>query len=105
MSVFMIFWELMILNKYVSFIYLGFILIMIFSFAMDAQEVVFTQQVVGLTEFDYSLLISITGIGSVVGAILLSIYSNKLSLRYMISAGLSMVTVGYVIYEIGRAHV
>jgi len=95
---FTIVWEFMILNKYVSFIYLGFILIMIFSFAMDAQEVVFTQQVVGLTEFDYSLLISITGIGSVVGAILLSIYSNKLSLRYMISAGLSMVTVGYVIY-------
>ncbi|ALC85161.1 permease [Bacillus sp. FJAT-22090] len=85
-------------NKYVSFVYLGFIMIMIFSFAMDAQEIVFTQQVVGLTEFDYSLLISITGIGSVVGAFLLSIFSNKISLRYMITIGLIMMTFGYVIY-------
>ena len=37
-------------NKYVSFIYLGSIIIMIFSFAMDAQEVVFTQQVIELSE-------------------------------------------------------
>ncbi|WP_144461317.1 MFS transporter [Siminovitchia fortis] len=85
-------------NKYVSFIYLGFIMIMIFSFAMDAQEVVFTQQVIGLSEFDYSLLISITGIGSVMGAALLSLFSNKLSLRYMIVIGLNMMTVGYLIY-------
>src|SRR5690625_5491038 len=35
---------------YVSFIYLGFIMITIFSFAMDAQEVVFTQQVIGLSD-------------------------------------------------------
>jgi len=83
---------------YVSFIYLGFIMITIFSFAMDAQEVVFTQQVIGLSEMEYSLLISITGIGSVVGAILLSLFLNHLSLRYMIVIGLTMMTIGYVIY-------
>ena len=85
-------------NKYVTFIYLGFIMIMIFSFAMDAQEVVFMQQVIGLSEFEYSLVMSITGIGAVTGAILLSIFSNKLSLRYMIVIGLIMWTIGYVIY-------
>ncbi|SDI89878.1 MFS transporter [Natribacillus halophilus] len=90
--------KFMMQNKYVSFVYLGFIMIMIFTFAMDAQEVVFTQQVIGLSEFEYSLLISITGIGSVTGAILLSIFSNKLSLRYMIVIGLIMMTMGYVIY-------
>ncbi|HEY4602313.1 MAG TPA: MFS transporter [Cerasibacillus sp.] len=85
-------------NRYVFFIYLGFVMIMIFSFAMDAQEVVFTQQIIGLSEMEYSLLVSITGIGSVVGAVLLSIFSNKLSLRYMIVIGLIMMTIGYVIY-------
>jgi MFS family permease len=85
-------------NKYISGIYLGFILLMIFTFAMDAQEVVFTQQEVGLSEFDYSLLISITGIGSVTGAVLLSTFSATFSLRYMISIGLIMTTIGYVIY-------
>ncbi|RDW19954.1 MFS transporter [Oceanobacillus chungangensis] len=85
-------------NKYVTFIYLGFILVMLFSFAMDAQEVVFTQQVIGLSEMEYSLLISITGIGSVIGATLLSLFSNFFSLRYMIVIGLIMMTIGYVIY-------
>lgn len=97
-SDFTIVWGFMVKNKYVSFIYLGFISVMIFSFAMDAQEVVFIQEVIGLTEYHYSLLISIAGIGSVVGAITISIYSNKIPLRYMISLGLPMVTVGYTIY-------
>ncbi|GAB3056669.1 MFS transporter [Virgibacillus ainsalahensis] len=88
----------MLTNKYVSLIYLGFIMIMIFSFAMDAQEVVFTQQVIELSEMEYSLLISITGIGSVTGALLLSLFSNVFPLRYMIVIGLVMMTVGYVIY-------
>lgn len=85
-------------NKYVAFIYFGIIMVMIFSFAMDAQEVVFTQQVIGLSEMEYSLLISITGIGSVAGAVLLSFFSNKFSLRFMIVIGLTMMTLGYVIY-------
>jgi len=85
-------------NKYLALIYFGFILVMIFSFAMDAQEVVFTQQVVGLTEIDYSLLISITGIGSVSGGVLLSFYSSKFSLRLMIVLGVVMTSVGYVLY-------
>ncbi|GLO64629.1 MFS transporter [Oceanobacillus kimchii] len=85
-------------NRYVTGIYLGFIVVLLCTFAMDAQEVVFTQQEVGLSEVDYTLLISITGIGSVTGAILLSIISNKLSLRMMIVVGLTFVAIGYIIY-------
>lgn len=85
-------------RKYVTAIYLGFLAVMLFSFAMDVQEVVFTQQVIGLTEVEYTLLISITGIGSVSGALLLSLFSNKISIRYMIVVGLLMMTAGYVIY-------
>src|SRR5699024_11374141 len=91
-------WEFIIKNKYILFIYLGFIIIILFSFAMYAQEVVFIQWVIGLTETDYSFLISITGVGSITGDILLTIFSKSLSLRYMLSIGLFMVTVGYMIY-------
>ncbi|GGA80438.1 MFS transporter [Ornithinibacillus halotolerans] len=85
-------------NKYISFIYFAFIIVMIFTFAMDAQEVVFTQQVIGLSEIDYSLLVSITGIGSVTGALLLSLFSNSISIRFMITIGIIMTSLGYVIY-------
>ncbi|WP_025786302.1 MFS transporter [Sporosarcina sp. D27] len=90
--------DFFVANRYVSAIYLGFTIVMIFSFTMDTQEVVFTQRVIGLSEIDYSLLVSITGIGSVLSAIVLSIYSPKISLRFMISIGLIMMTIGYVIY-------
>lgn len=90
--------DFVVANRYVSVIYLGFTMIMVFSFAMDTQEVVFTQRVIGLSEIDYSLLVSITGIGSLISAILLTIFSNKFSLRYMIALGLIMMTIGYMIY-------
>lgn len=90
--------DFVIANRYVTSVYLGFTMVMLFSFAMDTQEVVFTQRVIGLSEIDYSLLVSITGIGSVCGAILLAIFSTKISLRTMISTGLIMMTIGYVIY-------
>lgn len=85
-------------KKYVSAIYLGFLAVMLFSFVMDVQEVVFIQEVIGLSEVDYSLLISITGIGSVSGALLLSVFANKISIRNMIVIGLLMMTTGYVVY-------
>src|SRR5699024_11694664 len=81
---FTIVWEFMIRNKYISFIYLGSIIIMIFSFDMDVQEVVFIQRVMGLTETDYSFLISITGVVSVTVDILILIFSLSLFLLFMI---------------------
>lgn len=85
-------------KKYVAFIYSMYLTTTIFSFAMDAQEVVFAQRVVGLSELEYSLLISITGIGAIVGAFLVTIFAQKLSLRVMISLGMLMETVGYLCY-------
>lgn len=85
-------------NKYITFVYLGFTTVLIFSFAMDAQEVVFTQQVIGLSELDYSLLISLTGIGSLSGGLLLSVFSAKISIRSMMVYGLILTTIGYVVY-------
>lgn len=65
---------------------------------MDAQEVVFTQKVVGLSEMEYSLLISITGIGAIVGAFIVTLFSKNLSIRYLIAIGMMMETVGYLLY-------
>lgn len=86
-------------NYYVAFIYSAFLATTVFSFALDAQEIVFTQRVIGLSEIQYSLLISITGIGSITGAFILSIISHKLSLRLMISIGIIMQTIGYLVYS------
>ena len=83
---------------YVTFIYSMYLAGTVFSFAMDAQEVVFAKGIVGLSEMEYSLLISITGIGSIVGAFLVTLFSQKIPLRMMISIGLLMEATGYLCY-------
>ncbi|EDL66631.1 MFS transporter [Bacillus sp. SG-1] len=71
---------------------------MIVSIGMDAQEVVFTQKVLNLSETEFGLLISLTGVGSILGASTVSFVAKKLSIRALISLGYSMVSVGYLIY-------
>ncbi|MFD2045112.1 MFS transporter [Ornithinibacillus salinisoli] len=87
-------------RKYIVIVYGAFVATVIFSFAMDAQEVVFTQKVVGLSEMDYSLLISITGIGAISGGVIVSLFAQRLSLRSMIAIGIVMETIGYILYSV-----
>ncbi|GAK08337.1 MFS general substrate transporter [Geomicrobium sp. JCM 19038] len=87
-------------QRYVALIYMSFILLMTVTFAMDAQEVVFTQQVIGLSEFEYSLLISLTGIGAIAGGLVLTMISKHLSIRVMIVMGLLLTISGYGIYAL-----
>jgi MFS family permease len=71
---------------------------MIVALGMDAQEVVFTQKVLDLSETEYGLLISLTGVGSILGATIVSMVAKKLSIRVLISSGYFMVSVGYLVY-------
>ncbi|XXM70793.1 MFS transporter [Lysinibacillus sphaericus] len=73
-------------------------LFMIVALGMDAQEVVFTQGVLHLSETEYGLLISLTGVGSIVGAATVSAAASKLSVRALLSLGYLMVSAGYLIY-------
>ncbi|MGP4062314.1 MFS transporter [Halobacillus sp. H74] len=71
---------------------------MIVALGMDAQEVVFTQKVLNLSETDYGLLISLTGVGSILGAATVSFVAEKLSIRALMSSGYFLVSVGYLVY-------
>lgn len=85
-------------NAYLVKVYFLAAFFMVVSIGMDAQEVVFTQQVLGLSETDFCFLISITGIGSVAGAFTVSVFASRMSLRLLIGIGYMMVAIGYLIY-------
>ena len=85
-------------NVFIVKVYFLAQLFMIVSLGMDAQEVVFTQKVLNLSETDYGMLISITGVGSILGATTVSFVAKKLSIKALISSGYLMVSVGYLIY-------
>lgn len=87
-------------ESYVVKIYFIAQFFMIVALGMDAQEVVFTQQVLNLTETDYGLLISITGIGSLIGASAVSALSKKMSIKMLMGLGYSITAAGYMIYAL-----
>ncbi|RDI41093.1 MFS transporter [Falsibacillus pallidus] len=85
-------------NPYIVKVYFLSQIFMIVALGMDAQEVVFTQKVLNLSEADYGLLISLTGVGSILGAATVSLVVKKLSIRSLITLGYFMVSIGYLVY-------
>lgn len=85
-------------HLYIAAVYFLSQLFMVAALAMDAQEVVFTRQILLLTEAEYGFLISITGIGSIVGASVVSALSAKISVRLLMSTGFLLVSAGYLLY-------
>ncbi|MGR3762986.1 MFS transporter [Rossellomorea sp. NS-SX7] len=72
--------------------------LMVIALGMDAQEVVFTQKVLNLSETEYGLLISLTGVGAILGAATVSAAAKKLSIRALMALGYIMVSAGYLVY-------
>ena len=87
--------EVFIISVYGCFLAFG-----LFSLAMDSQEVVFIQDVVGLTEADYSFLVSISGIGFALGALFITIVSKMLSIKQLMGYGMLLTAAGYLIYAL-----
>lgn len=81
-------------------VFVIFQFITLISFALDSQEVTFIQQVVGLSEKDYGLLVSLTGAGYVAGSFAVSALANRLSVRTLIGIGSFLTVAGYLIFYI-----
>ncbi|MBH0155217.1 MFS transporter [Fictibacillus sp. 5RED26] len=100
-------WRIVVefLKKQLLFLatYILFQLIMTLAIALDSQEVVFTQTIIGLTESQYSLLVSITGIGYLTGSLLLAITANKLPIPYLIGFASTLFSLGYGIYAFSNS--
>lgn len=84
--------------KYFITVYLLFQSAMLINFAVDSQEVTFIKQHLNLTDRDYGLIVSITGIGSLVGATVAAVIAKKVQLRLFIGAGMFLTSVGYVLF-------
>ena len=80
-------------------------LLVVFSLAMDAQEVVFTQDILRFSEAQYGILISLTGLGSIVGASVVSMLITRISTKTLIGGGSLLVTSGYVIYSFSNSFI
>ncbi|MGV2938799.1 MFS transporter [Mesobacillus sp. LC4] len=79
-------------------IFLMFQFITLISFSLDSQEVTFIQQVMGLSEKNYGLLVSLTGAGYVAGSLAVSALANRLSIRMLLGMGSFLSVTGYLMF-------
>ncbi|MFC7441551.1 MFS transporter [Laceyella putida] len=85
--------------KYLMAVYALFQGTMIMAGALDSQEVVFTRQVLGLSESSYGVLVSIAGIGFITGSMLNSVVVRRVPLHQLIGLGSLMIAIGYLVYS------
>lgn len=85
-------------HEYIMIIYLLFSAVMVLATAIDSLEVAFSQEVLFLSERDYGFLVSIAGVGIVVGALVNIIIVKKVATSWLIGLGALMVSIGYMIY-------
>ncbi|MBH0168211.1 MFS transporter [Fictibacillus sp. 18YEL24] len=85
-------------HVYVMIIYLLFSAVMVLATAVDSLEAAFATEVLSLSEGDYGLLVSIAGVGIVVGASINLIVVEKVATSWLIGLGSILVSSGYLIY-------
>lgn len=85
-------------NRYIITIYVLFSFLMVMATAIDSLEVSFATKVIHLSESEYGFLLSIAGAGIMIGAVVNTLFTKKLSINFLIGAGSVGVSLGYLLY-------
>jgi MFS family permease len=91
-------------NTYIALIYLLFsCVIVVMPSVIDSLEAAFAKQVLFLSDSKYGFLVSIAGLGFVIGAVINALFVKKLSTSILIGVGSFLVSIGYVVYSFSNS--
>lgn len=85
-------------NSYVMVVYLLFSAIIIFMTATDSLEAAFATQILALSEGEYGILVSIAGVGVLIGSLTNSVIVEKIPTSWLIGMGSLVTALGYLIF-------
>ncbi|MGP4082156.1 MFS transporter [Pseudalkalibacillus sp. R45] len=85
-------------HVYIMVIYLLFSAVMVLATAIDSLEAAFSTEVLSLSERNYGFLVSIAGVGIIVGSLVNIIIVKKIATSWLIGLGSLMISIGYMIY-------
>lgn len=85
-------------------LYMMFQTVMLLTAALDSMEVTFAKKVLHLTNTGYGSLVTIAGVGFLVGAICTNVLVRFAPAKLLMSVGTLFVSVGYVIYSFSTAY-
>ncbi|ODV54537.1 MFS transporter [Lysinibacillus fusiformis] len=85
-------------NAYVMAVYLLFSATIVIMTATDSLEAAFATQVLALSEGEYGVLVSIAGVGVLIGSLTNSAFVEKTSTAWLIGMGSIMTAFGYLLF-------
>lgn len=85
-------------NSYVMVVYLLCSAIIILMTATDSLEAAFATQILALSEGEYGILVSIAGVGVLIGSLTNSVIVEKIPTSWLIGMGSLVTALGYLIF-------
>ncbi|WP_075619057.1 MFS transporter [Paenisporosarcina indica] len=85
-------------------VYMGFQGVMLLTAALDSMEVAFAKEVLTLSDSAYGSLVSVAGIGFLMGAVCTNMLIRFTSAKQLMAIGSLFVAVGYVIYSVSTTY-
>ncbi|MGC7929978.1 MULTISPECIES: MFS transporter [Lysinibacillus] len=85
-------------NAYVMAVYFLFSATIVLMTATDSLEAAFATQVLALSEGEYGVLVSIAGVGVLIGSLTNSAFVEKTSTAWLIGMGSIMTAFGYLLF-------
>ncbi len=79
-------------------IYVAFQVALMIAFALDSQEVTFLKQDLALSNQTYGFMVSVAGVGSLIGATVAANLTKRLSLKSYVTLGLLLTMVSYTAF-------
>lgn len=89
-------------NMYITLVYVLFSGITIFMSALDSLEAAFATNVLFLSESAYGFLVSIAGIGIIIGSLTNALLANHLKINTLIGFGAIFTPFGYLIFAFSQ---
>ncbi|WP_440897081.1 MFS transporter [Amphibacillus sp. Q70] len=92
-------------NAHVALVYVLFSGVIVFMSALDSLEAVFATEVLSLSESTYGFLVSVAGIGIILGSLANALFAKYLKLNILMGFGTILTSVGYLIFAFSSAFI
>ena len=92
--------EFILQDRYFIKVYLLFQVVLMIAFALDSQEVIFIKMDLAQSDHLYGLIVSIAGVGALIGATASAAFAKRFSLQRYIGIGMLLTADGYFLFYI-----
>lgn len=97
-------WAFSMKAKLFVILYMGFQGVMLLTAALDSMEVAFAKEILHLSDAAYGSLVSVAGIGFLMGAVCTNLIVRFTSAKQLMAVGTLFVAIGYVVYSLSTTY-